>query len=284
MAQIDRKMYKNLRAQRDAELQDTSQPLWMLPDHRQNHEATSSKVDHLLTVLRLRDVPLPVIVALCLLCVIAAGLGLLLHSEISNSDLIAYGTSPIVVDHAPQSSSSNIDNAQSSVQTTTQNDVSLSSDTYSEAEKTIVVDVDGAVATPGVYRLPSGARIADAIEAAGGLLPQADTALINQAQTLSDGLKVYVYAQQSDSATNPDANTNPTTAVLSTSTMSAGLININTADATQLQELPGVGPSTAEAIVQDRQRNGAFTSKEDLMRVSGIGEKKYAKLESKICI
>ena len=148
----------------------------------------------------------------------------------------------------------------------------------------VVVDVAGAVVAPGVYQLTKGARVEDALKAAGGIVEGADLAMINRAALLSDGQRVYIpregeqtMLQQSpdlvgEGSTNMDASTEPR------------LVNINSATVAELDELPGVGPSTAQAIVEDREAHGPFASPEDLMRVSGIGEKKFEKLKSGICV
>lgn len=161
--------------------------------------------------------------------------------------------------------------------------VNGSDDADSPYEKTlepasVVVDVGGAVKDPGVVELEVGSRVIDAIEAAGGLSEDADCETINQAEVLQDAQKVYV-PHEGESQT---AATSGATASHPSATSS--LVNINTADVSELDALPGIGPATAQAIIDDREANGSFTSPEDLMRVSGIGEKKYAKLESQICI
>lgn len=141
----------------------------------------------------------------------------------------------------------------------------------------LVVHVDGAVAVPGVYELALDApRVNDAVEAAGGLLPEADTAQMNLAAELADGQKVHVPYAGESLADEGDASAMGMT--------DSGLININSATATELQGLSGVGEATARAIVEDRESNGPFTSIEDLMRVSGIGEKKFQKLRGQICV
>lgn len=159
----------------------------------------------------------------------------------------------------------------------------------------LLVDIDGEVAHPGVYDLAGTTeRVKDAVEAAGGLLDDADTAQLNLAQTVADGTKIHVpkegesaaataTASQGTSSTAPSESSSASSAIASSSAGS-GLVNINTATAEELETLPGVGESTAHAIIQDRTEHGAFSSKEDLMRVSGIGEKKYAKLEASICV
>lgn len=145
----------------------------------------------------------------------------------------------------------------------------------------VFVHIDGAVVAPGVYEL-TGAhlRVNDAVMAAGGLAGDADTSALNLAAVLSDGEKIHVPRQgeavaagqaSSGAASGPDAGAS-----------SPGVININTATAEELDSLPGIGPSTAAAIVEDRERNGPFASPEDLMRVSGIGEGKFSKLKDQI--
>lgn len=158
-----------------------------------------------------------------------------------------------------------------------------------EAE-TLVVHVDGAVAVPGVYELPAGSRANDAVLAAGGLTEDADTSSLNLATPLSDGDKVRVPVEGEDVSATSAATTGITSSAegsgtsASGDTESDGLVNINTATLEELDTLPGVGEATAQAIIDDREQNGPFSSIEDLMRVSGIGEKKFAKLEAMICV
>ena len=141
-------------------------------------------------------------------------------------------------------------------------------------EAALLVHVDGAVAVPGVYELSDGDRVKDAVEAAGGLAEGADTSGMNLAARVADGDKVYV-PLEGEEAPDADAGGSGTR---------EPLVNINTAKEEELDELPGVGESTARAIVEDRERNGPFALPEDLMRVSGIGEKKFERLEAMICV
>ena len=183
----------------------------------------------------------------------------------------------------------------------TKDAASASTDASSEdkAPSPVLVDIDGAVAHPGVYDIAGTTeRVKDAVEAAGGLLDDADTASVNLAQAVTDGMKIHVPKEGEASSSAASAagtasgstsaagssGTSSTLASSSSDSASSGLVNINTATAEELETLPGVGESTAKAIVQDREEHGAFSSKEDLMRVSGIGEKKYAKLEANICV
>ena len=148
----------------------------------------------------------------------------------------------------------------------------------------VYVDVDGAVASPGVYRLKEGARVSQAIDAAGGLTTEADVTGLNRASKVADGQKIYVPTvgeQQAATVTSgADIGASPT----SGAGASSGLVNINTASAAELQTLSGIGPSMAQSIIDERTQNGAFASVDDLMRVSGIGEKKLAKIKDCICV
>lgn len=151
-----------------------------------------------------------------------------------------------------------------------------------EAPPVMVVHVDGMVASPGVYRLQGDSlRMDDAVKAAGGLVDGADTSRVNLAEPLSDGEKVHVPAVGEEDADEGAATAGAAPTGGATST-AEGIVNINTATAAELTALPGVGDATAAEIVRDREANGAFASVEDLMRVSGIGEKKFAKLKGKI--
>lgn len=148
----------------------------------------------------------------------------------------------------------------------------------------VYVDVDGAVASPGVYRLKEGARVSQAIDAAGGLTTEADVTGLNRASKVADGQKIYVPTvgeQQAAAVTSgADSGASPT----SGAGASSGLVNINTASAAELQTLSGIGPSMAQSIIDERTQNGAFASVDDLMRVSGIGEKKLSKIKDCICV
>lgn len=152
------------------------------------------------------------------------------------------------------------------------------------AELEVYVDVDGAVVRPGVYQLKDGARVSQAIDAAGGLTAEADVTGLNRASKITDGQKIYVPTvgeQQAAAAVGGDESSAATTPGAGSS---SGLVNINTASAAELQTLSGIGPSMAQSIIDERSKNGPFASVDDLMRVSGIGEKKLAKIKDCICI
>ena len=153
----------------------------------------------------------------------------------------------------------------------------------------IVVDVDGAVAHPGLYKLPPGSRVQAALTAAGGLSPQADAHRINRAAKLHDGQKLYVLSQ--GESTPPQAAsggqscegqscTSAEGGLSGSDPEGQGLVNINTANATQLTQLPGVGPAIAQKIIDYRTANGPFTSVDDLTKVPGIGAAKLAQIKS----
>jgi len=137
---------------------------------------------------------------------------------------------------------------------------------------TITVHVVGEVRHPGVYALPSGARAIDAVEAAGGLLGDAEQAAVNLARPIADGEQIAV-PRQGDVVAGAASGTTGAGG----SAAAGGKIDLNTASAEQLDTLPGVGPSTAAKIVADRTANGPFRTVDDLMRVPGIGP---AKLEA----
>lgn len=153
-----------------------------------------------------------------------------------------------------------------------------------EAKDAIVVDVAGAVASPGVVELKDGARVADALGAAGGLAEDADLTSVNRAARLTDGQRVYV-PRVGEQVVPVEGDGSAGAAGEGTQSTATGqAVNINTAGLAELDALPGVGPATAQAIIDDREANGPFTAPEDLMRVSGIGEKKFEKLKSSICV
>ena len=131
----------------------------------------------------------------------------------------------------------------------------------------IVVHVLGAVVVPGLYEVPTGARVVDAIAAAGGFTADADRGGVNLARVLIDAEQVLV----------PVVG-----AVVAES--GGGLVNLNTADATVLQTLPRVGPALADRIIAWREANGGFRSVDDLLSVSGIGDKTFEGLRALVTV
>ncbi|HEL1992683.1 TPA: helix-hairpin-helix domain-containing protein [Streptococcus suis] len=140
----------------------------------------------------------------------------------------------------------------------------------SEESSQLVVDVKGAVEKPGLYTLEAGARVNDAVEAAGGLTSQADPKSINLAQKLSDEAVVYVASK--DENISVVASTTASSA-MSQDEKNTSLVNLNTATETDLQTISGIGAKRAADIIAYREANGGFKSVDDLNNVSGIGDK-----------
>jgi competence protein ComEA len=143
----------------------------------------------------------------------------------------------------------------------------------------IVVEVRGAVHSPGVYRMQQDARLADLLREAGGANPDADLAPHNLARRLNDAEVVII--DRAGLATPIVADTDVgTTAPISISAR----ININTATAAQLETLPGIGPAIAQRIIDDRTQNGAYRDIFELTRVPGISEKVLAEIQNQITV
>jgi competence protein ComEA len=147
-----------------------------------------------------------------------------------------------------------------------------------DTASTLVVSVVGLVARPGLVTLPSGSRVADAIAAAGGLLPEADPASVNLAAVVADGQQIAVGVP--GAATGSSA----TAAGTAAGTAPGGPVNLNTATAADLDALPGIGPVLAQRIVTYREQQGRFTSVEQLDDVPGIGPSIYDQLKSLVTV
>lgn len=149
--------------------------------------------------------------------------------------------------------------------------------------------VNGQVADADVYELLPGSIAAAAIEAAGGFTAEADTAIVNLAQPLQDGMQIYVPALNEAAAAPPIFQNNVANQAAPSADTAVGgtafrLVNLNTATVQELDTLPGIGPSTAQSIVAFRQENGPFTTIEQVMDVSGIGEAKFAQMKDLITV
>ena len=150
-----------------------------------------------------------------------------------------------------------------------------------QEDTTITVYVSGEVNSPGLVELPSDSRIADAIKACGDFTPLADKAKINLAQKLTDGMQIQVSSKTP--VINSNEQVNDTNSNSPNNNSSSNLININTATKEDLDTLPGIGPATAQKIIDYRQEHGNFSSIEDIKNVKGIGEAKFSKMQDKIC-
>ena len=139
------------------------------------------------------------------------------------------------------------------------------------SQQTLMVDVAGAVMNPGVYSLPLNARVFEAIKAAGGLKKGADTSDINQARILRDGEQIYVYPTTTSSG-----------GVARPAMRKNGPVMINRATVKDFESLDGIGPVLANRIVSYRKINGPFAAVEDLLKVPGIGQSKFAQFKEKL--
>lgn len=172
------------------------------------------------------------------------------------------------------------------------------SDASLEEAKTLVVHICGAVSAPGVYELPAGSRIIDAVEAGGGFLPEADEACCNLAEEIVDGCQIYIMTKSESCAdgqtekkagiqTSPDSDMQTTDRNVRSNSAPAlenGLVNLNTADVAALMTLPGIGESRAKAIISYREQHGAFAQIEDIMKISGIKQAAFSKIKDKITV
>jgi competence protein ComEA len=136
----------------------------------------------------------------------------------------------------------------------------------------LVVDVVGAVRRPGLYRLPGGSRVADAVRRAGGTTRRADVALINLAAPVADGTQIAVPVRGAAGSVGSPASAGASGAA-------AGPVHLNTATLDQLDGLPGIGPVTAQKIIDYRQKHGAFHSLADLDAIPGIGPARMEQLK-----
>ena len=142
-------------------------------------------------------------------------------------------------------------------------------------ETVIFVDIKGAVKNPGVYQMKVGDRVKDALEAAGGLTEEADSQKVNLAKRLEDQMVIVVPKVGEEAEEIPAGETRK-------EATKEGKVNINTATVEELKTLKGVGEKKAEAIIEYRKKNGSFQTKEDLMKVRGIGKKLFESFQERI--
>ena len=150
------------------------------------------------------------------------------------------------------------------------------SETETQTQKTLFVHVCGQVEHPGVYELPAGSRVFEAVEAAGGVLETGETDCLNLAMTLEDGMKILVPDRQEAQSAAFEQQGLPGAA--------EGKVNLNTAGLSELMTLKGIGQSRAEAILRYREEFGAFRSVEEIMNVSGIKESAFEKIKGDITV
>lgn len=142
-------------------------------------------------------------------------------------------------------------------------------------ETVIFVDIKGAVKNPGVYQMKVGDRVKDALEAAGGLTEEADSQKVNLAKRIEDQMVIVVPKVGEEAEEIPAGETR-------NEATKEGKVNINTATVEELKTLKGVGEKKAEAIIEYRKKNGSFQTKEDLMKVRGIGKKLFESFQERI--
>ena len=161
-------------------------------------------------------------------------------------------------------------------------------DIKTEEKNIIIIHITGAVKNPGIVRLEEGSRIEDAISKAGGLNEDADITNVNLAYILEDGIKIKIPSSsevievQNENILNSDSGENIVEEFEDSNKTS--LLNINKATEQDLQNLPGIGLSLASKIIEYREENGKFSTKEDIKNVNGIGESKYENIKEHICV
>lgn len=160
------------------------------------------------------------------------------------------------------------------------------------ASGTLSVYVCGAVHAPGVYELPAGSRLYQAVDMAGGMREDADRNYLNLAMELTDGMKLQVPTKEETLAGAAGVENTEKEQMFGNgeadfgkeASEKAGLVNINTADAARLMTLPGIGEAKAESIIAYREEKGAFKRKEDIMNITGIKQAVYDKIKDAICV
>lgn len=144
----------------------------------------------------------------------------------------------------------------------------------------VYVHVGGSVHRPGLYQLADGSRVFDAVRAAGGATDDADLDSLNLASKVKDGDKILVPMRAEPGADPPPGGAPPAGGAPA----AGGLVNLNTATIEQLDSLPGIGPSTAQKIIDYRTEHGGFRSVDELMEVSGIGPAKFEELKARVTV
>ena len=169
----------------------------------------------------------------------------------------------------------------STAETVSENQKEMDEEQESAPEETVQVYICGAVVSPGVYTLPGGSRVVQAVEAAGGFLPDAEEKILNLARKIEDGEQITVWtreeAENMEITETPQQNTGGTEQA-----SGSGKVNLNTAGKEELMTLSGIGESRADAIIAYREANGPFGSIEEIMNIEGIKEKMFEKIRGSI--
>lgn len=192
--------------------------------------------------------------------------------------IIIIGILYFIYNEVDKKSTDQIDNNMLSIENNTKEN--------EESKELVIVHITGAVRTPGIVKLPEGARIEDAIDKAGGLTEDADISDVNLAYVLEDGIKIKIPTISEEKNEEIIINSSGEGIVEKeiSNNSENKIININKANETDLQTLPGIGASLAGRIVEYRNSNGKFNEIEDIKNVSGIGESKYENIKNLICV
>ncbi len=192
--------------------------------------------------------------------------------------IIIIGILYFIYNEVDKKSTDQIDNNMLSIENNTKEN--------EESKELVIVHITGAVRTPGIVKLPEGARIEDAIDKAGGLTEDADISDVNLAYVLEDGIKIKIPTiseEKNEEIIISSSGEGIVEKEISNNSENK-IININKANETDLQTLPGIGASLAGRIVEYRNSNGKFNEIEDIKNVSGIGESKYENIKNLICV
>lgn len=228
-----------------------------------------------------------IIISIILIIVISIGTYLLYQNSFSDFDYSDLEEGQNILENETSTSPNDISSDSSNLQPS------------SSSNELIIVHITGHVNSPGIVKLPDGSRISDAIDSAGGTTAEADLGPINLAYRLEDGQKVYIPSlqevkerkQETTSSEDYISQDSGDSVILEENSylkegnqQSQDKININSATQTQLELIPGVGPSTALKIIEYRNTNGKFESIEDIKSVKGIGDTKFENMKEYICI
>lgn len=225
-------------------------------------------------------------IIICIIILIGAGIYLYLNNnqyeEINHMETLEE------MENAIQKNATNSEEENNSVN----EDINGSTVQEENAKEKIAIHITGEVKQKGILYLNKGARIVDAIEAAGGATKNADLNQVNLAYILEDGQKIYIPNKNEKIEAGVYIITSSGNNVLvengnnsNKNTKGAGeKVNINQANQTELETLPGIGPSLAQRIIEYRQENGNFQKIEDIQNVKGIGDSKYSNIKDSICI
>jgi competence protein ComEA len=237
------------------------------------YEGLVSRLQQLARRAGMRDVPASALISACVLAAVIVGWALWHWWPQPSAEALAFDTGGAVSVEASS--------VVAPVEATSQ---------PAEQASRLMVHVVGSVRHPGVYELDPGSRVIDAVDAAGGTLPDAILSAVNMARPVGDGEQILVPDEDDPAAVAAAAGGGGTGGGAGAAALAAGgaggqqAVDINSADAAALETLPGVGPSTAAKIIADRESNGPFASVDDLTRVSGIGPKKLEQIKPMACV